>query len=350
MSAPVTETSTETTAEEARGDSLFTRLIRRPELTSLLGAVIIFAFFMIVAPAFRSWDAMATVLYASSTIGIMAIAVGLLMIGDEFDLSTGVAVTTAALAASMLSYNLWLNTWVGALLALVISLAIGFFNGYLVVKTKIASFLITLASFLMLQGLNLALTKLIAGTVATPTIADMEGFPSARAVFASSIPIFGVNIRITVFWWILFVALGTWLLFKTRFGNWIFAVGGDQEAARAVGVPVKRVKITLFMFIGFAAWFLGMHNLFAFDSIQAGQGVGNEFLYIIAAVIGGVSMTGGRGTVIGTMIGALIFGMTNQGIVYAGWNPDWFMFFLGGMLLFAVITNNRFARFNKERS
>ena len=346
MSTPVTEAST----EQVRGDSLFTRLIRRPELTSLLGAVIIFVFFMIVAPAFRSWDAMATVLYASSTIGIMAIAVGLLMIGDEFDLSTGVAVTTAALAASMLSYNLWLNTWVGALLALVISLAIGFFNGYLVVKTKIASFLITLASFLMLQGLNLALTKLVAGAVATPTIADMEGFPSARAVFASSIPIFGVNIRITVFWWILFVALGTYLLFKTRFGNWIFAVGGDQEAARAVGVPVRRVKITLFMFIGFAAWFLGMHNLFAFDSIQAGQGVGNEFLYIIAAVIGGVSMTGGRGTVIGTMIGALIFGMTNQGIVYAGWNPDWFMFFLGGMLLFAVITNNRFARFNKERS
>src|SRR5699024_10671830 len=130
MSTPVTESP----AAAARGDNLLTRLIRRPELTSLLGAVIIFAFFMIVAPAFRSRDAMATVLYASSTIGIMAIAVGLLMIGDEFDLSTGVAVTTAALAASMLSYNLWLNTWVGALLALVISLAIGFFNGYLVVK------------------------------------------------------------------------------------------------------------------------------------------------------------------------------------------------------------------------
>ena len=347
MSAPVVAASSD---KGESTDSLLTRLIRRPELTSLLGAVIIFVFFMIVAPAFRSWDSMATVLYASSTIGIMAIAVGLLMIGDEFDLSTGVAVTTAALAASMFSYNLWLNTWVGALLALVISLAIGFFNGYLVVKTRIASFLITLASFLMLQGLNLALTKLVAGAVATPTIADMEGFPSAQAVFASSIPIFGVNIRITVFWWILFVALGTYLLFKTRFGNWIFAIGGDQEAARAVGVPVRRVKISLFMFIGFAAWFLGMHNLFTFDSIQAGQGVGNEFLYIIAAVIGGVSMTGGRGTVIGTMIGALIFGMTNQGIVYAGWNPDWFMFFLGGMLLFAVITNNRFARFNKERS
>lgn len=110
------------------------------------------------------------------------------------------------------------------------------------------------------------------------------------------------------------------------------------------------MKIGLFMFVGFAAWFVGMHNLFLFDSIQAGQGVGNEFLYIIAAVIGGISMTGGRGTVVGTMIGALIFGMTNQGIVYAGWNPDWFMFFLGGTLLLAVLLNHRFERFNKERS
>lgn len=327
-----------------------TTLIRRPELTSLLGAVIIFVLFMSVAPAFRSIEAFATVLYASSTIGIMAVAVGLLMIGSEFDLSAGVAVTTAALAATMLNYNFWLNSWVGALLALGISLAIGFLNGWLVVRTKIASFLITLAAFLMLQGLNLAVTKLITGQVATPIISDMEGFASARAVFAATVPIFGVHIRITVFWWLLFVALGSWLLFKTRFGNWIFAVGGDEDAARAVGVPVRRVKITLFMLVGAAAWFVGMHNLFLFDSIQAGQGVGNEFLYIIAAVIGGVAMTGGRGTIIGTAIGALIFGMTNQGIVYAGWNPDWFMFFLGAMLLFAVVTNNLFEKFNKERS
>mgnify|MGYP001757799056 FL=1 len=103
------------------------------------------------------------------------------------------------------------------------------------------------------------------------------------------------------------------------------------------------------MTVGFAAWFVGMHTLFAFDSIQAGQGVGNEFLYIIAAVIGGCAMKGGRGTAIGTMIGALIFGMTNQGIVYAGWNPDWFKFFLGAMLLFAVFTNTSFANITKRR-
>lgn len=160
---------------------------------------------------------------------------------------------------------------------------------------------------------------------------------------------FGVQVRVTVFWWILFVILASILLHRTRFGNWIFAAGGDAEAAYAVGVPVRRVKITLFMFVGFAAWFVGMHTLFTFDSIQAGQGVGNEFLYIIAAVIGGCALTGGKGTAVGTAIGALIFGMTNQGIVYAGWNPDWFKFFLGAMLLFAVVTNLFVARYTEAR-
>ena len=320
-------------------------ILKRPEFTSVLGAVLIFTLFMIVAPSFRSLDAFSTVLYASSTMGIISLAVGLLMIGDEFDLSSGVAVTTAALAATMLNYNFWLNSWVGVFLSLLIALAIGAFNGMMVMRTGIPSFLITLAAFLMLQGINLAVTKLVTGQVATPSIADMEGFESAKAVFASSINIFGVEVKTIVFWWLLFVALASVLLFKTRFGNWIFAVGGDAEAARATGVPVRRVKVILFMFVGFAAWFVGMHNLFAFDSIQAGQGVGNEFLYIIAAVIGGCALTGGRGTAIGTAIGALIFGMTNQGIVYAGWNPDWFKFFLGNMLLFAVLTNNSVSKF-----
>ena len=327
----------------------FSRLIRRPELASLLGAVVIFALFMAVAPAFRSLEAFSTVLYASSTLGIVALAVGLLMIGNEFDLSSGVAVTSAALVATMLNYNVHLNSWVGVVLSLVTALAIGALNGVLVTRTKIDSFLITLAAFLMLQGLNLAITKLVTGQVATPTVADMEGFPSARVVFAGTVHVGSLSIRATVIWWLVFVALASWVLYKTRWGNWIFAVGGDDDSARAVGVPVRRVKVALFMLVGFAAWFVGMHTLFAFDSIQAGQGIGNEFLYIIAAVIGGCSMTGGRGTAVGTAIGALIFGMTNQGIVYAGWNPDWFKFFLGAMLLFAVLTNTSVANFTRRR-
>ena len=168
-------------------------------------------------------------------------------------------------------------------------------------------------------------------------------------VFAHKFPIGSVSVSISVVWWILFTLLATYVLFKTRIGNWIFAVGGNQDSARAVGVPVNKVKIGLFMFVGFAAWFVGMHVLFSFNTIQSGQGVGNEFLYIIAAVIGGCLLTGGYGTAIGALIGAFIFGMVNQGIVYAGWNPDWFKFFLGAMLLFAVIANNAFRNYAAKR-
>jgi len=335
--------------ERVKEQNRLQRLLIRPEMGSLVGAVAIFIFFIVVAPPFRSPEALATVLYASSTIGIMACAVALLMIGGEFDLSAGVAVTTSSIAASLISYNLHLNLWAGAGLALILALAIGFFNGYLVMKTKIPSFLITLSTFLMLTGINLAVTKLISGQVATPSVSDMQGFGSAKMVFSSSFIIGGVPVRITVLWWLLFTAVATYVLFKTKIGNWIFAVGGDQDSALAVGVPVTAVKIGLFMFVGFAAWFVGMHLLFSFNTVQSGQGLGNEFLYIIAAVIGGCLLTGGYGTAIGAAIGAFIFGMTNQGIVYAGWNPDWFKFFLGAMLLFAVIANNAFRTYAAKR-
>jgi simple sugar transport system permease protein len=93
------------------------------------------------------------------------------------------------------------------------------------------------------------------------------------------------------------------------------------------------------MGVAFLAWFTGMHLLFSFNTVQSGEGVGKEFLYIIAAVIGGVLLTGGYGTAVGSAIGALIFGMTYSGIILAGWNPDWFKFFLGIMLLLATVMN-----------
>jgi simple sugar transport system permease protein len=99
------------------------------------------------------------------------------------------------------------------------------------------------------------------------------------------------------------------------------------------------VKIGLFMTVGFMCWFTGMHILFSFNTVQSGQGPGNEFLYIIAAVVGGCLLTGGYGSAIGAAIGAFIFGMTEQGIVLAGWEADWFKFFLGAMLLGATLLN-----------
>ena len=314
-------------------------LLGRPEVGALVGAVVLFVFFALVSQTFLQPNAIATVLYGSSTIGIMAVGVSLLMIGGEFDLSTGVAVISSALTASMFSWYFSTNVWVGVILALVVSVGIGYINGWILMKTKLPSFIVTLATFLMLTGLNLGLTRLIGGSVSSPSISNMDGFKSAQAVFASSVTIGSVDVKITVFIWIALVAVASWVLLRTKVGNWIFAVGGDDNAARAVGVPVKATKIGLFMAVGFCGWILGMHNLFAFDSVQSGEGVGNEFLYIIAAVIGGCLLTGGYGSAVGGAIGAFIFGMANKGIVYAQWNPDWFKFFLGLMLLLATIVN-----------
>ena len=314
-------------------------ILGRPEIGALIGAIALFAFFSLNAPAFLQAASLSTVLYSSSLFGIMAVSVALLMIGGEFDLSAGVMVTTSALTASMFSYQLTTNVWVGAVVSLALVLVLGFLNGLLYVKTGLPSFIVTLATFFMLAGANLGLTKLMTGNVATYSIADMDGFASAHTIFASDIDILGVKVNITVFWWLLFVAVATWILFRTRIGNWIFAVGGSADSARAVGVPVTKVKIGLFMGVACTAWFCGMHLLFAFKSVQSGEGVGNEFFYIICAVIGGCLLTGGYGSAIGSAIGAFIFGMTNKGIIYAEWNPDWFKFFLGGMLLLATVVN-----------
>ncbi|WP_328846776.1 ABC transporter permease [Streptomyces sp. NBC_00258] len=319
--------------------SLARRLAARPEIGALIAAIAVYVFFFAVASPFREASSLANVLYESSVMGIMALPVALLMIGGEFDLSAGVAVTTSALTASMWSFQLSMNVWTGVIVALVVALAIGAFNGYMLVRTGLPSFLITLGSFLILQGANLAITKIFTGNVATDSISDMDGFDQAKKVFASEISIGGVDVKITVFYWLVFAAAATWLLLRTKFGNWIFATGGNKESARAVGVPVTFTKIALFMGVGAGAWFVGMHILFSFNTVQSGEGVGNEFLYIIAAVIGGCLLTGGYGSAIGPVIGAFIFGMVSQGIVYANWNPDWFKAFLGVMLLLAALVN-----------
>ncbi|MEV6343622.1 ABC transporter permease [Actinoplanes sp. NPDC051851] len=315
------------------------RLLARPEVGALVAAVVIFGFFLAVAPAFRSAGSFASVLYQSSTIGIVAVAVGMLMIGGEFDLSAGVITTTAGLVNSLFCWYLGVNLWAGAVLSLAFCLLVGFVNGYLVTRTGIPSFLITLGTFFVLQGANLGVTKLVTGSVSSADISAMGGFSALRRIFAGSVPIGGVTLWTTVPYWLLFVVISAWTLRRTRIGNWIYAVGGAPASARAAGVPVERTTIGLFMTVSFLGWFVGMHLLYRFDTLQAGNGVGNEFLYIIAAVVGGTLLTGGFGNALGVAVGAFIFGMTSLGIVYAGWDPNWFRAFLGVMLLLAVLVN-----------
>ncbi|REF29536.1 ABC transporter permease [Calidifontibacter indicus] len=324
-------------------------LLSTPEVGALIGAVAVMVLFLAVAPTFRSMAAIGTIGYQASTIGMMAVPVALLMIGGEFDLSAGVSMTTSALVASMFSWQFGTNLWVGVLVALLVALAVGFLNGWLLVRTKLPSFLVTLGTFFILQGFNLAMTKRVTGGVTSPRISDMDGFDAAQKVFATEVNIGSVNLKVTVLIWILLTIIGAIVLRKTQIGNWILAVGGDQDAARAVGVPVTAVKIGLFMFVGFCAWLLGMHTLFNFGSVQSNIGVGDEFIFIIAAVVGGCLLTGGYGSVIGASLGALIYGMTNLGITYAGWNPDWLKTFLGIMLVLATLVNTYIRRQAEKR-
>lgn len=335
--------STAQNDDRTRERSLATRLLVRPEIGSLIAAVVIFVFFLVVAPSFRNLDNAGTVLYGASTIGIMAVPIALLMIGGEFDLSAGVLVTTAGLAASQFAWWFNFNVWVGVVLALVVTLGVGLINGLLLTRTHLPSFLTTLGTFFVLQGVNLGVTRWVAGGVTSPQISDMAGFRSAAAVFAQEW-VFGlgghtIHLKITVIYWIILTAIATWILLRTRQGSWVFAVGGDQPAARACGVPVRRTKAAMYLFVGFSAWLLGMHLLFGYNVVQSGDGVGNEFTYIVAAVVGGCLLTGGMGSIVGASFGALIYGMTQLGINYAGWNPDWFKAFLGVMLLGSTMVN-----------
>ena len=347
IDAPSTPAPSEPTNRVRLGWS--NRILARPEVGALVAAIIIFIFFLVAAPAFRSPGSFFTTLYQSSTIGIVAVGVGMLMIGGEFDLSAGVITTTAGLVNSMFCWNFGVNLWVGAIISLAFCLFVGFVNGYLVMKTGIPSFLITLGTFFVLQGANLGVTKLVTGSVSSTDISKIDGFDSLGKIFAFSFKIGTATVWITVIWWILFVALAGWVLTRTRIGNWIYAVGGNPDSARAVGVPVIKTKVGLFMTVSFLGWFVGMHTLYRFDTLQAGNGVGNEFLYIIAAVVGGTLLTGGFGNAIGVAIGAFIFGMTSLGIVYAGWDPNWFKAFLGVMLLLAVLVNLYVKRLSTTR-
>jgi simple sugar transport system permease protein len=347
MAGTITGTAVASDERVARVSPL-RRLLLKPELGSLIGAIVVFTFFAILSDVFRSVNGIANWLDPASTLGIMAVAVALLMIGGHFDLSAGVQLGTAGISVGILTTYYGVNTWAALAISLALALAIGFVNGYLVVRTGLPSFIITLGMFLMLQGLNLGITKLVTNTVQVNNFDRVEGYGVLHSVLASVITLGGSPFQIAIVWWVVATIAGSWLLLKTRFGNWIFAVGGDKNASTNVGVPVRRTTITLFMITSFAAWFIGVTQIARLTSIQAQAGFGQELIYIVAAVIGGCLLTGGFGSAVGASVGALIFGMTSQGIVYAGWDADWFKFFLGVMLLLAVLANQFVRRFAEQ--
>jgi simple sugar transport system permease protein len=317
-----------------------TRLLTRPDIGALLGAIAVWLAFGYFAsdvnwlsdPAIAAgWTDQA------AQYGIVAVPVALLMIGGEFDLSAGVMIGSSGLLLGYLTVNQDMNVWPAMALVLLFGLAIGFINGLTVVKTRLPSFIVTLATFFVLQGVNAAGTLKLTGTTAIQNIDSASGFESARHFFAGDLTKY--DFKVKVLWWIGITIVGAWLLAKSRFGNWIYSAGGEPNSARNVGVPVARTKIALFMMTSGVAALMGIIEAIELRSMQSKEGVGLEFIFIICAVVGGCLLTGGFGSVIGTFFGAAMLGMVQLGIIDAQWDSNWTYTFQGAILFAAVLLN-----------
>ena len=239
----------------------WTRILRRPEIGAMTGALVIFLFFALYTDSFSEPAGASTWIFNASSIGIMAVAVALLMIGGEFDLSAGAMIGTTGLTTGILMSQYGWNVWVAIATALVIALAIGALNGYLVMWTKLPSFIVTLGTFFVLQGVNLAVTKILIGKVSVTGLQNADGYFDGKQIFGSFVDIdmgwvpwleandakTTLTMYAATFWFVGVTAVATWVLLRSRAGNWIFAVGGAQNSARQVGVPVLRTKVGLFM-------------------------------------------------------------------------------------------------------
>ena len=324
--------------ERVRAHGVVGRFVRRPELGPIIGALVVWVFFAITAgdSGFLTKAGTINYLVVSAQLGILAVVVALLMIGGEFDLSVGsmIGASGMIMALGLVEYDLPFPLVL--ILTFGFALAVGAINGYVVVRTKLPSFIVTLASLFILRGATLGFTRLLTGrTQIGGVLTEVEGDPLAE-VFVARISDFPASI----IWWVLVTAVAYWILRRASFGNWIFGTGGDENAARNSGVPTARVKIMLFMATAAAAALVGVIQTLSAGSADTLRGELKEFEAIIAAVIGGTLLTGGYGSAVGPFFGALTFGIVQQGIFFTGVNTDWFRVFLGTMLLAAVLANN----------
>jgi len=312
-------------------------LIGRPELAAVLGAILVWLLFAAWAGTrgFLTIAGTANYLEIAAQLGIIGSVASLLIISGEFDLSMGsmIGATGMILALAISHFNA--PVWLGVVAAFAFALTVGFINGFLVVRTGLPSFIITLAGFFGLRGLALAMARLLTGTT---VVGQLE--PHTAGNFVTTLFTANINgFSIAIVWWAVVATLCHYVLTRTQLGNWIFGCGGSASQARNLGVPVERVKIVLFMCTASAACLLAVIQVLDVGSADANRGVQKEFEAIITAVIGGTLLSGGYGTVIGTVFGALTLAITQQGLFFAAVDAEWYRVSLAAILLSAVLLN-----------
>lgn len=331
-----------TTSDDRLGRiGVLRRALLTPELGAGIGAIMLWVYFAIVAggQGFLSARGTASYLQVAAELGILAVSVSLLMIANEFDLSIGSVIGSSGMIIAVLSVEYGWNLWAAIAVSGVAAMLIGLANGAIVRWTRLPSFIVTLATLFIVRGCTIALTRQFTNRTQIGGVQNTEGYASADRVFGSDISAFGTSFSVSILWWIVLVATASWILQRHRFGNAIFAVGGNELAARNSGVSVNRVKITLFIFTALSGWLLAVIQVINTTGADVLRGNQRELYAIMVVVIGGTLMTGGYGSAIGAAIGALIFGMVQQGMVFARVDSDWFQVFMGSMVLFAVILN-----------
>jgi simple sugar transport system permease protein len=326
--------------EQPPGRRLLTGALARPSLPALAGLAVVVVFFALQAPELVTWGGLAGILDVAALLGIGGVAVALLLIAGQFDLSVGVLAVASSLVTALLIAHAGWGTWTALLASLAAALALGVVNGVLVVNTGLPSFLVTLATFLVLQGTARAAAHGVAGSVQVTGLDDAPGWASATTVFGSTVQLGDGRFRVSLLWWLGLTVLATWVLWRTRFGNGVFASGGARTAARQLGVPVRRTTVALFCLTATAGWLIGTLGLVRLGGVQVGSaGLGTAVDFVVVAVIGGCLLTGGYGSAFGAAVGALLYAVARQGIALAGWDPPWFEALLGVLLLVALLAN-----------
>ncbi|KFB08044.1 ABC transporter permease [Nitratireductor basaltis] len=348
--------------ERLRAESFVTKLMKKPELGAIGGVILVTLFFLATADSTMfTLSGIMNFMTPAAQLGILGIAAAMLMIGGEFDLSIGSMVAFAGMVFGVFTVNLGLPLILAIPMTMAFAASIGAVNGSIVLKTGLPSFIVTLAGLFILRGASLVGLKIFTGgstqlrgvrdavegdwlapIFSGDAFAGLFGWLASLGIIetfkngAPKIP----GIPVEILWFIAFALVATYILLRTPVGNWIFATGGDTDAATNSGVPVRRVKISLFMLTACAAALVAIITVMDAGSTDARRGFMKEFEAIITAVIGGCLLTGGYGSAIGAFFGAIIFGMVTIGLTYTDFDQDWFQIFLGGMLLLAVVFNN----------
>ncbi|WP_371872855.1 ABC transporter permease [Notoacmeibacter sp. MSK16QG-6] len=311
--------------------------IRRPATASVLSLIGVLLFYFIFGGVdLEKLGGAASWLNYAARIGIVAIPVGLLMISGEIDISIGAMIPAGAMATAIISGYYGLPIIFGILGALGIGVIVGLINGVLAVRTTVPTLIITLGTLIAMQGIVLAGSVILTGNASVPLSAP----DWAKTLFGQLI--FGGSHQVVIIWWLAFTLLGWFILHQSRFGNWIFAMGGDKVSARNAGIPVDRFTILLFVLTATSASFVGMCHAILFNSAQVSGGMNDIFNIIASVVVGGVLLSGGFGSVPGIFIGTITFAIVNKGIDFTDIDRNWSSLIIGVMLLAAVLMNNRF--------